>query len=69
MPESLRTNFDCIDNYLKDIEKEFHVIAISATWLESEAESSEFIIKKYSMFNSPRLEKKEEVLYYLYIIA
>ena len=56
---SMKANFEHIRKYLKELNKEFHVVAVSETWFESEDESKEFLLENYNMFSTIRSEKKE----------
>ena len=55
---SMKANFEHIRKYLKELNKEFHVVAVSETWFESEDESKEYLLENYNMFSTIRSGKK-----------
>ena len=55
---SMKANFEHIKKYIKELNKVFHVIAISETWFESIKQSEQFCLENYTMFSTTRTEKK-----------
>jgi len=55
---SLKTNFKFIKNYVKELGKNFHIIAVSESWLDGDSDLKEYALEHYEMYNVFRPGKR-----------
>ena len=55
---SLRANVDTVKEYLKNLGKDFHVIAISESWFDENTDITTYELDKYNMIYTNRRNKR-----------
>ena len=55
---SLKTNFKYIESYIAELGKDFHVIAITESWLEVSSNLNDYALSNYEMYNVFRPDQR-----------